>query len=210
MDHDKKDLLVVGLGNPGSEYASTRHNAGFAVVDLLLEKLSGRMEAFHGCSSHYWKGRYAGSTLFFQKPETFMNLSGEAVAPLMGKYGLAPESLLVISDDMDLPLGRLRIRKNGSCGGHNGLRNIMEKLGTENFMRLRIGIGHGKKGSIDHVLSGFEDEEKKLFNDVAARAAEAVIMILRQGCTPAMNTYNKLDLAEVVEKEEETKEIPTI
>lgn len=209
MDHGKKNLLVVGLGNPGSEYDGTRHNAGFAVVDLLLEKLSGRMEAFHGYSSHYWKGRYAGNMLMLQKPETFMNLSGDAVAPLMAKYGLAPEDLLVVSDDMDLPLGKLRIRKNGSCGGHNGLRNIMEKLGTENFMRLRIGIGHGKKGSIDHVLSGFEAEEKKLFGSVAAKAAEAAVMILRQGCTPAMNTYNKLDLAEPEEAQEQ-KEIPTI
>ena len=206
--HEKRELLIVGLGNPGSEYAGTRHNAGFSVVDLLLEKLSGRLEAVHGCSSHYWKGRYAGNMLFLQKPETFMNLSGEAVAPLMAKYGIQAEDLLVISDDMDLPLGKLRIRKNGSCGGHNGLRSIMEKLGTENFMRLRIGIGHGEKGSIDHVLGGFGEEEKELFQNVAAKAAEAAFMILRQGCTAAMNTFNKLDLAE--EKAEEQKEISTI
>lgn len=198
MKEETRYNLVVGLGNPGTEYAGTRHNAGFAVIDLLLEKLSGRMEEVHGCSSHYWKGVYAGKELLLQKPETFMNLSGNAVGPLLAKNSLQAENLLVISDDVDLPLGKIRIRKSGSCGGHNGLRSIMEKLGTEAFARLRIGIGHDFRGAAqgaDYVLGHFEGEEKVLFESVAQKAAEAVILILRRGLPFAMNTYNKLDLS---------------
>lgn len=197
--------LVVGLGNPGTEYAGTRHNAGFCVIDLLLEKLSGRLEEVHGCSSHYWKGNYAGSLLILQKPETFMNLSGNAVAPLLAKNGLNAENLLVISDDVDLPLGRLRIRKSGSCGGHNGLRSIMESVGTESIARIRIGIGHdfrGASGGAEYVLSRFGEEEETLFHAVAEKAAEAVILILRRGLSFAMNTFNRLDLAAEEEEEE--------
>ena len=204
MREETKYNLVVGLGNPGTEYAGTRHNAGFCVIDLLLKKFSGRLEEVHGCSSHYWKGNYAGSLLLLQKPETFMNLSGNAVAPLLAKHGLSAENLLVISDDVDLPLGRLRIRKSGSCGGHNGLRSIMECVGTESIARIRIGIGHdfrGASGGAEYVLSRFGEEEETLFHAVAEKAAEAVILILRRGLSFAMNTFNRLDLAAQEEEE---------
>ena len=203
MQNENNLHLIVGLGNPGTEYAGTRHNAGFSVIDLLLKKLAGRMEEIHGCSSHYWKGNYAGSMLLLQKPETFMNLSGNAVAPLLAKHGLKAENLLVISDDVDLPLGRIRIRKSGSCGGHNGLRSIMEKLSTESFARLRIGVGHDFRGAsqgAEYVLGTFEGEEKVLFEKVASAAAEAVEVILRRGIVFGMNQYNKLDLAPAVEE----------
>lgn len=198
MNNEAQYNLVVGLGNPGTEYAGTRHNAGFEVIDLLLKKVAGRMEENHGCSSHYWKGNYAGRLLLLQKPETFMNLSGNAVAPLLAKNGLNAENLLVISDDVDLPLGKIRIRKSGSCGGHNGLRSIMEKVGTESFARLRIGIGHDFRGAsqgAEYVLAPFEGKEKELFDSVAEKAAEAVVLILRRGLSFAMNSYNKLDLS---------------
>lgn len=198
MNNTPEYNLVVGLGNPGTEYAGTRHNAGFEVIDLLLKKIAGRMEEVHGCSSRYWKGNYAGRLLLLQKPETFMNLSGNAVAPLLAKNGLNAENLIVISDDVDLPLGKIRIRKSGSCGGHNGLRSIMEKVGTESFARLRIGIGHDFRGAsegAEYVLARFEGEEKVLFDAVAGKAAEAIILILRRGLSFAMNSYNKLDLS---------------
>lgn len=209
MNEEAKYNLVVGLGNPGTEYAGTRHNAGFEVIDLLLKKFSGRMEEVHGCSSHYWKGNYAGSLLLLQKPETFMNLSGNAVAPLLAKHGLGAENLLVISDDVDLPLGRIRIRKTGSSGGHNGLRSVMEKVGTESFARIRIGIGHDFRGASEgagYVLSRFGEEEKPLFSAVAEKAAEAVILILRRGLSFAMNSFNRLDLAAKEEEEASEKE----
>ena len=210
MKEETRYNLIVGLGNPGEEYAMTRHNAGFEVIDLLLKKLSGRMEEVHGCSSHYWKGNYAGNLLLLQKPETFMNLSGNAVAPLLAKNSLKAENLLVISDDVDLPLGRIRIRKSGSCGGHNGLRSVMEKVGTESFARLRIGIGHDFRGAsqgAEYVLGRFEGEEKELFEKVAEKAAEAVVLILRRGLSFAMNSCNKLDLSV---REEENKAVERV
>ena len=209
MREETRYNLVTGLGNPGAEYAGTRHNAGFMVIDLLLKKLSGRMEEIHGCSSHYWKGNYAGNLLLLQKPETFMNLSGNAVAPLLAKNGLKAENLLVISDDVDLPLGRIRIRKNGSCGGHNGLRSIMEKVGTQSFARLRIGIGHDFRGAAqgaEYVLGRFEGEEKELIDAVTEKAAEAVMLILHRGLSFAMNSFNKMDLSAREEKQEKSEE----
>lgn len=139
-------LLIAGLGNPGEEYSGTRHNMGFMVVDRLLAKLPKNFEAVHGCSSRYWRGTYAGRTLLLQKPETYMNLSGDAVSALMRREGIEPGEIAVVYDDMDLELGRIRIRRSGSSGGHNGIKSIIGRLGTEAFPRIRIGIGHGESG----------------------------------------------------------------
>ena len=189
-------VLIVGLGNPGSEYSETRHNAGFMVLDRLAQRLPKKnFEEIHGCSSHYLKGTYAGRPLFLQKPETFMNLSGEAVAPLMRKEEIGPDGLLVIYDDMDLEVGKLRIRGRGSCGGHNGIRSIIETTGTENFARVRVGIGHRTGNGADYVLSPFEEEEKPVIDKVLDAAADAVILILRRGLSQAMNEYNSQDYA---------------
>lgn len=189
-------VLIVGLGNPGSEYRETRHNAGFMVLDRLAQRLPKKnFEEIHGCSSHYLKGTYAGRPLFLQKPETFMNLSGEAVAPLMRKEEIGPDGLLVIYDDMDLEVGKLRIRGRGSCGGHNGIRSIIETTGTENFARIRVGIGHRTGNGADYVLSPFEEDEKPIIDKVLDAAADAVILILRRGLSQAMNEYNSQDYA---------------
>ena len=189
-------VLIAGLGNPGSEYRETRHNVGFMVLDRLAQRLPKKnFEEIHGCSSHYLKGTYAGRALFLQKPETYMNLSGEAVAPLMRKEEIGTDGLLVIYDDMDLEVGKLRIRGRGSCGGHNGIRSIIETTGTENFARIRVGIGHRTGNGADYVLSPFEEEEKPIIDKVLDAAADAVILILRRGLSQAMNEYNSQDYA---------------
>lgn len=196
-------VLIVGLGNPGSEYSETRHNAGFMVLDRLAQRLPKKnFEEIHGCSSHYLKGTYAGRPLFLQKPETFMNLSGEAVAPLMRKEEIGTDGLLVIYDDMDLEVGKLRIRGRGSCGGHNGIRSIIETTGTENFARIRVGIGHRTGNGADYVLSSFEEDEKPVIDKVLDAAADAAILILRRGLTQAMNEYNSQDYAAAEPDEE--------
>ena len=199
-------VLIVGLGNPGTEYQDTRHNVGFMVLDHLMQRLPKKnFELIHGCSSHYLKGTYAGRSLFLQKPETYMNLSGEAVISLMHREAIGPEDLMVIYDDMDLEVGKLRIRGKGSCGGHNGIRSVIEHTGTEKFARIRIGIGHRKGPGADYVLSPFDDEEKTIIGRVTEAAAEAVILSLRRGISQAMNEYNPLDLAaETVEEANET------
>ena len=199
-------VLIAGLGNPGSEYRETRHNVGFMVLDRLAQRLPKKnFEEIHGCSSHYLKGTYAGRALFLQKPETYMNLSGEAVAPLLRKEEIGTDGLLVIYDDMDLEVGKLRIRGRGSCGGHNGIRSIIETTGTENFARIRVGIGHRRGNGADYVLSPFEEDEKPVMDKVLDAAADAVILILRRGLSQAMNEYNPRDYA-VSEPEEEENE----
>ena len=199
-------VLIAGLGNPGSEYRGTRHNVGFMVLDRLAQRLPKKnFEEIHGCSSHYLKGTYAGRALFLQKPETYMNLSGEAVAPLMRKEEIGTDGLLVIYDDMDLEVGKLRIRGRGSCGGHNGIRSIIETTGTENFARIRVGIGHRTGNGADYVLSPFEEDEKPVMDKVLDAAADAVILILRRGLSQAMNEYNPRDYAESEPEEEENE-----
>ena len=196
-------VLVAGLGNPGAEYQGTRHNVGFMVLDRLAQRLPKKnFELIHGCSSHYLKGTYAGRPLFLQKPETYMNLSGEAVSALMRREEIGTEGLLVIYDDMDLEVGKLRIRRKGSCGGHNGIRSVIEQTGTENFARIRIGIGHRTGTGRDYVLSPFEETEKTIIERVLDAAAEAVILILRRGISPAMNEYNPLDFSADASAEE--------
>ena len=200
-------VLIAGLGNPGTEYQDTRHNVGFMVLDRLAQRLPKKnFEEIHGCSSHYLKGTYAGRALFLQKPETYMNLSGEAVAPLLRKEEIGTDGLLVIYDDMDLEVGKLRIRGRGSCGGHNGIRSIIETTGTENFARIRVGIGHRTGNGADYVLSPFEEDEKPVIDKVLDAAADAVILILRRGLSQAMNEYNPRDYAVSEPKEEEKNE----
>lgn len=206
--------MVTGLGNPGAEYASTRHNLGFDVVDRLLAKLPRGMESAHGCGSAYWHGRYAGRRLFIQKPQTYMNLSGNAVSALARANGISPSGILIVHDDMDLPVGRMRIRSGGGAAGHNGIKSIMDSLGTESFARLRIGIGRNVRGSgmVDYVLSPMTEEERSILDRVTDAAAEAVILILRRGLPFASTRYNGMDFAAEPEAEpresgEEKKEV---
>lgn len=192
-----ESVLIAGLGNPGPEYDRTRHNAGFMALDEFAKVLPKKnFEEIHGCTSHYLKGTYAGSPLFLQKPETFMNLSGDAIVPLMKKEGISPKGLIVIYDDMDLELGKIRIREKGSCGGHNGMRSIIGNLGSESFARIRIGIGHhtGPSGA-DYVLSRFTEEEEKILAKVLEAVSSALVLTMRRGIRQAMNEFNALDLS---------------
>jgi PTH1 family peptidyl-tRNA hydrolase len=184
--------LIVGLGNPGSEYANSRHNAGFMVIEKLLAGFpEGRFVESHAAESRVFTGRFGGKGLVLQMPLTYMNVSGAAVAPLSRRLGIVPSEILVISDDLDLEPGRLRLRQGGSDGGHNGLKSIIAELGSAGFKRLRIGIGRPEKGkTADYVLSGFEGDEEKIFAAAIDRAAEAVMTILKSGMTTAMNKFN--------------------
>lgn len=183
--------LIVGLGNPGAEYRHTRHNVGFRVLDHLA--------AEHRIAS--WNtekralvsvGAIAGVPVVLAKPITFMNLSGESVAPLLRMLGLTPEDLIVIYDEMDLPLGRLRVRRDGSAGGHNGIKSLIQHLKTESFPRVRIGVGRPPNGTaIDHVLGKWSREELEPLELVVRTAGEAVETILTDGLDAAMNRYNR-------------------
>lgn len=194
--------LIVGLGNPGSEYANSRHNAGFMVIEKLLAGFpEGRFTESHLAESRVFTGRYRGKPLILQMPLTYMNVSGAAVAPLSRRLGIEPQEIIVISDDLDLAPGRLRLRQGGSDGGHNGLKSIIAELGSSNFKRVRIGIGRPEKGkTADYVLSGFEGEEEKNFAMAINRAAEAVLTILGAGMTAAMNKFNAAEKTETENK----------
>jgi len=145
--------LIVGLGNPGAEYAKSRHNAGFMVIEKLLSTFpEGRFIESHTAGSRVFTGRFRGRNLVLQMPLTYMNVSGEAVAPLSRRLGITPKEILVISDDLDLAPGRLRLRQGGSDGGHNGLKSIISQLGSAEFKRVRVGIGRPESGkTADYV-----------------------------------------------------------
>ena len=181
--------LVAGLGNPGSQYLETRHNAGFMVIDCL----AGRSEVIlEGSKSWNCKLGKWGSVLLV-KPLCYMNRSGEVIGPLARYFKIQPEEILVVVDDVALPLGRLRVRPSGSDGGHNGLRSISEHLG-EMFMRLRVGVGSpGTEDLVDHVLGEFDPSERAIAAKAVERAAEAVEHISRNGIISAMNIYNRTE-----------------
>lgn len=176
-------FLIVGLGNPGSKYAHTRHNVGFDVVEVLSQRHNIPLTRTK-CKATVGEGFIAGQKVILAQPETFMNLSGESVSPLMQFYKLDPSELLVIYDDIDLAEGRLRMREKGSAGTHNGMRNIVYQLGRDDFPRLRVGIGRPPEfmNLADYVLSGYHTPElrKKMF-DAFNGAADAVEMLLRDG-----------------------------
>ncbi len=181
--------LIVGLGNPGEEYVGTRHNVGFRCLQLLARR---HRLAFsrRECRSRLAAGQIASHPVLLARPHTYMNLSGTAVACLVRKYRLPLSDLLVIHDDMDLPPGKLRLRPTGSAGGHHGMESIIASLGSQDFPRLRIGIGPPSGGTIDHVLSPFSEEEKEAVAGAIGRAAEAVECLLAEGIEAAMNKHN--------------------
>lgn len=183
------DWLIVGLGNPGQKYEHTRHNMGFLTVDLLAEQLNVKLNKVK-FKSAYNIVRFAGQKCLVMKPQTYMNLSGDAIAPVVKYSNAKPADLLVIQDDIDLPVGRMRIRKDGSCGGHNGIRNIIERLGTPNFTRLKLGVGKDKSNVIAHVLGKFDPTTRKTMDAVVAEAVRAAEKIVREGPDKAMNAYN--------------------
>jgi PTH1 family peptidyl-tRNA hydrolase len=182
--------IIVGLGNPGSQYARTRHNIGFEVVDYLAKApgCSPFREKFEAFVAELKEGDEA---VLLVKPLTFMNLSGRAVRAVLDFYKLPVEQLLVVCDDFNLPLGKLRIRVKGSHGGQNGLRNIQEQLGTDAYSRLRIGVGQPVPGeAVDFVLSKFKPGERPATEEAIALAAQAALVWVRQGVEACMNRFN--------------------
>lgn len=185
-------ILIAGLGNPGTKYEHTRHNAGFDTIDELaarhgIDIKKSERKALSG------EGIIAGQKVILIKPQTFMNLSGEAVGDFASFYKLDPATQVVIfSDDVELDCGRIRIRKKGSAGGHNGLKNIIEHLGTDQFVRIRVGVGrlapHGDM--IAHVLGRMNSEDRKLFDEASTHACEACELIIKGDVDAAMNKYN--------------------
>jgi PTH1 family peptidyl-tRNA hydrolase len=185
--------MVVGLGNPGKEYTGTRHNVGFAVIDALAKALNLEVKQ-RKFGARFGEGEFDNDKLILLKPGQFMNRSGQAVATAVGFYKLPIENFLVVTDDMALDVGRLRLRAKGSAGGHNGLNDIIQKLGTEGFARLRVGIGSaGQQQAHDYVLGRFDEQERPLIEATTIKARDAVMCWLKQGIETAMNEYNKAD-----------------
>ncbi len=184
--------LVVGLGNPGRAYASHRHNAGFQCVDVLGRQLGAEWHELRGPAASAVALVHVGDrAMLLAKPLTYMNASGRAVRDLLAATGLEPAALLVVYDDMDLPLGSLRLRERGSAGSHNGMRSLVAELGTEQFARLRIGIGQATLAPArDHVLASFTPAERERAEAAIARAAEAVSTWATAGAAAAMNQFN--------------------
>lgn len=185
--------IIVGLGNYEKKYENTRHNIGFDVIDKLAEEENiSVLEMKH--RAVIGKGIVAGQKCILAKPLTYMNLSGECVRELVDYYKVDETTeLLVISDDISLDVGQLRIRKKGSAGGHNGLKNIIAHLGHDTFVRIRVGVGEKPKewDLVDHVLGHFTTEERKIMDDSVGRAADGIRMILSQDVDAAMNEFNK-------------------
>ena len=184
--------LIVGLGNPGGQYDNTRHNAGFAVADELARRggFDLRRVKFKALTA---SASIGGQGALVMKPTTYMNLSGEAVGEAARFYKLAPDHVLVISDDVDLPLGKLRLRTGGSAGGHNGLKSIIQHLGSDRFPRLKVGVGgkpHPDYDMADWVLGKLQGEDKKVMDEAVQRAAAAVECFLKDGPQKAMSQFN--------------------
>jgi PTH1 family peptidyl-tRNA hydrolase len=182
--------LVVGLGNPGRKYDGTRHNVGFDVVDLLA---AGHHLEWESAPADALIARWRAASVLVAKPLTFMNLSGHAVGELMRFYKMEREDIVVIVDDANLELGRLRARPSGSAGGHNGLKSIIGALGSEDFARLRVGVGRGdaRRDLADHVLARFDPQEREDVAEAVGRAADAAELFVSEGIGPVMNRFNR-------------------
>ena len=189
----KDTYVIVGLGNPGKEYADTRHNMGYKAIDVLSsdENIEIRRNKFH---SLIGQGRIAGRKVILVKPETYMNRSGIAVREAAMYFNVAPENLIVIYDDIDLPSGSIRIRKSGGAGTHNGMKSVIEQLGTKDFVRIRIGVGAAEAGEdlVNRVIGEVPAAERELLQKAAAEAAVAVKDIIAIGVDNAMNRHNHI------------------
>ncbi|MCL1632466.1 aminoacyl-tRNA hydrolase [Sporolactobacillus sp. CPB3-1] len=184
--------VIVGLGNPGSEYAHTRHNIGFEVIDSISGQ-SGIHLQKNKFNALFGKGTVNGETLLLVKPLTYMNASGEAVAPLLRFFKVTAGDLLVIHDDMDLPVGKIRLRQKGSSGGHNGIKSIIQHIKTQEFARIKVGIGHPqhtRESVVRYVLQGFSNDEQILIDSAITRAADAAKDWLTVPFPQVMNRYN--------------------
>lgn len=195
MKHMK---LIVGLGNPGKRYTHNRHNIGFHCIDLLAKRNSIQIKRSQ-CQSKVGGGAIAGVQVVLARPQTFVNTSGEAIKGLMLKYRISVDDLIIICDDLDLPAGKVRIRQNGGSGGHNGLKSIIAAIGTQDFCRVKIGIGRppgeqetgmDEDAVISYVLGDFSPDEVKLIEPAIIRAVEAIESLLTEGIEAAMNKFN--------------------
>ena len=184
--------LIVGLGNPGKDYAHTRHNAGFRCLDILADSLGCKVDKlkFQGL---YGQANYGGRKIFLLKPQTYMNLSGRSVLQLSAYFNIPPARIIVLFDDISLAPGRLRIRPDGSAGGHNGIKSIIQELGSQDFPRVKIGVGgkaHPDQDLADHVLSGFSASEEKALAVALKNGADAALAIIDKGVPEAANKFN--------------------
>ncbi len=184
--------LIVGLGNPGKDYTHTRHNCGFRALDILAKNLGCKVDKgkFQGL---YCQTNYNGKKLFLLKPQTYMNLSGRSVLQLSAYYNIPPNRIIVLFDDISLEPGRLRVRADGSAGGHNGIKSIISELGSQDFPRVKIGVGakaNQEQDLADWVLSGFSAAEQKAMESALANAADAALCIMDTGTQEAANRYN--------------------
>ena len=190
----KDTYVIAGLGNPGKEYEDTRHNMGYKAIDVLSssENIEVRRSKFH---SRFGRGTIAGKKAILVKPETYMNRSGIAVREAAMYFDVAPQNLIVIYDDIDLPAGSIRIRKSGGAGTHNGMKSVVQELGTKDFIRIRIGIGSAEAGEdlVDRVIGKVPQAEKELLQKAAAEAADAVRDIIAIGVDNAMNRHNHVE-----------------
>ena len=184
--------LIVGLGNPGKQYEHTRHNCGFRGMDILADKLGCKIDKlkFQGL---YTQTTYKGKKVYLLKPQTYMNLSGRSVLQLSAYFHIPPQRIIVLFDDISLEPGRLRIRSNGSAGGHNGIKSIIQELGSQEFPRVKIGVGakpNQEQDLADWVLSGFTASEEKALATALENAGEAALCIIEKGTMEAANRYN--------------------
>ena len=186
------DWMIVGLGNPGKDYEKTRHNVGFRVTDLLSDQLKTKIDRLK-CQALMRQVNYNGMKVLLVQPQTYMNASGAAVSALASYYKVKPERILVVFDDISLPVGRIRVRKDGSAGGHNGIKSIIQSLGTDQFPRVKVGVGakpHPDYDLADWVLSKFSAQEEKALAPALENAAAAALMVLDQGTEKAASAYN--------------------
>jgi PTH1 family peptidyl-tRNA hydrolase len=183
--------LIVGLGNPGAEYRGTRHNVGFEAIELLSERHRIKVDRSKN-QARYGIGQIGDTAIALIRPLTYMNLSGRAVAPFAKEFAIPPERILVITDDLDLVLGRVRLKPKGSAGGHNGHKSIIASLGTTEYPRLKIGIGSvDRANTVEHVLGNFNPDERKLINEAIALAADGVEIAVQDGLERALNRVNE-------------------
>ncbi len=183
--------VVVGLGNPGARYEMTRHNVGFIILDLLADKLKTKFNK-RAFKSEIAEARVNEKEVLLVKPQTYMNLSGEALGPLVRWYKVLISDLIIVHDDLDLDIGRIRIRGRGGDGGHRGVRSLIRRLGTDEFLRVKIGIGRpeDKESAVDYVLQPFDDEQWRQMVEVIPKSVEAIMDLLTIGPDKAMNIYN--------------------
>ena len=193
--------LIVGLGNPGRAYVNSRHNVGFRCVDIFAKNCGIELSKIRS-RARTGTGEVCGEKVILAKPRTYMNLSGESVVPLMRYFKLNPSDVLVIYDDVDIPLGKIRIREKGGSGGHNGLNSIIGLMGSQEFPRIRVGIGsemideaaveHHPKRTPEYVLGRFSPAEQNIIDEICPTVAEAITCVIREGIAASMNKYNSL------------------